>query len=148
LAGLGLMGCFLFLEFLLMLVPSGMVIENESLGNALRSTRFYLRTQTGRFLFHWLVITVGCAVSYRIISYFIYLGFKFAADITGQVLQEGSKLELIYSGLREGLSLAIPVSLFVTMSVLSFLVLREEEMEYLTEEEMGEADETHPSTQD
>ncbi|MDP6958371.1 MAG: hypothetical protein QF645_06100 [Planctomycetota bacterium] len=148
LAGLGLMGCFLFLEFLLMLVPSGMVIENESLRNALRSTRFYLRTQTGRFLFHWLVITVGCAVSYRIISYFIYRGFAFAADITGQALQEGSKLELVYSGLREGLSLAIPVSLFVTMSVLSFLVLREEEMEYLTEEEMGEADETHPSTQD
>ncbi len=146
-AGLGLMGCFLFLEFLLMLVPSGMVIENESLASAFRNTRFYLRTQTGRFLFHWLVITVGCSVSYRIISYFIHRGFDFASDITGQILPDGGKLDLIYSGLREGLSLTIPVSLFVTMSVLSFLVLREEEMEYLTEEEMGEADETHPSTQ-
>ncbi len=146
LAGLCLVGCFLWLEILLIMVPSCMVIENVSLGKAFRNVRYFLKTQPGRVLLHWLVITAACSMAYRIISYLVSKGFEFAAAMTGNLLAEGSVLTAVYSGTREGLALAIPVSLFVTMSFLSFLVLREEEMEYFPVGEGGEPDETDPSS--
>lgn len=146
LTGLLLVGCGILLELLLIMVPACMVVENVRLGPALKSVGWFVRTQFGRVLLHWLVITVGCSLSYRILSWVVGKGFAFAADMTGNLLGRGETLFSFYAGMREGLSLAVPVSLFVTMSVLSFLVLREEDMEYLPGGDSSEPEETHPST--
>lgn len=115
-----------------MYVPSAGAVEGEGAGASLRHAWDIVRRQWGRIVLHWLIVTVACGV----IS-FVFLGLARFAVILPElifgtpddvmVMEKWNQFEGImagYRGLAYGLGMVLPVSLFSTLGMLSYLALR------------------------
>lgn len=124
----------ILLQIATMTMSAGLAVESLPFGETAKSASYYLRTQTGRVLLHWFVISLVAYFAWRMGSQM--LGLAYALPGVAQP-------HPLYAGIRDGLALVLPVSLFSTLSVLSFLILRQEDMVYSTQNE--DVDETSVS---
>lgn len=124
-----------FLEIALMTGIPAMTVEGCGLREAMRLTVYYVRTQPGRLLLHWLLVTLVAVLAYRFSAWLVGLGYSLPQWIAGADWTGGGLAGALHAGLRDGLALVAPASLFATMGTLSYLILRQEDMVYATEEE-------------
>ncbi len=133
-----------FLQLLLMMLPAGCVAEEIGLREATKVFFYYLRSQTGRLLMDWLWTTLIVGLSYFLCSRLLGLAYALAEwaaprSDTGLVNWYGNRgIHAFYEGLRDGLALVLPASLFATMSFLSYLTLRQEDIAITTEGDTAE----------
>lgn len=137
-------GTGVLLQLLLMLVPAGCVAESIGPREAIRTFFYYLRSQTGRVGLDWLWTTLVVALSYFLCSRLLELAYalpEWAAPRPETVSANwygNPGVHAFYEGLREGLALILPTSLFATMSFLSYLTLRQEDIAITTEGDTAE----------
>lgn len=122
----------ILLQIAAMTMTSGLAVEGAPFPEAAKNAGYYLRTQTGRVLLHWFAISLVAYFAWRLCSEILAIAYALPAGTPHE----------IYVGLRHGLALVLPISLFSTLSVLSLLILRQEDMVYST---AGDSDETSVS---
>jgi hypothetical protein len=115
-----------------MYVPAASAVEGEGTGPSIRHAWDYVRRQWGRVVLHWLI----CTVAFGVIAS-VFLGLAFCATLLPDLIF-GTADELVimenwkqfegimagYRGLAYGLGMLLPVSLFSTLGMLSYLSLR------------------------
>jgi hypothetical protein len=114
-----------------MYVPAAGVIEGEGLGGSIHHAWGYVRRQWGRVVLHWLIVTVAFGVisgvclglSYAAIQLPVWLWKTDDATIN-QAFDQFSGIWAAYEGLAYGLGMMLPISLFSTLGMLSYLSLR------------------------
>lgn len=101
-------------------------IEGRRLGGAAKALWDNTRHQKGRVILHWLIQTVAWGV-----IGFVCLGLVIVAThlplTTPLPTQHSAKFEVmiaLYQAIAWGLALALPLSLFATLAVLSYMTLR------------------------
>jgi hypothetical protein len=114
-----------------MYVPAAGVVEGEGLGGSIHHAWSYVRRQWGRVVLHWLIVTVAFGVITA-----VFLGLSYAAiklpeklwwtDDRGilEAFDDFSGIKALYEGLAYGLGMMLPISLFSTLGMLSYLLLR------------------------
>jgi hypothetical protein len=114
-----------------MYVPAAGAVEGEGLGGSIHHAWNYVRRQWGRVVLHWLIITVAFGVIAG-----VFLGLSYAAiqlpiklwetddRSIKEAFEQFSAITAIYDGLAYGLGMMLPISLFSTLGMLSYLSLR------------------------
>jgi hypothetical protein len=114
-----------------MYVPAAGVVEGEGLGGSIHHAWSYVRRQWGRVVLHWLIVTVAFGVIAG-----VFLGLSYAAIKLPEILWETSDrtineafkqfagITALYEGLAYGIGMMLPISLFSTLGMLSYLSLR------------------------
>jgi hypothetical protein len=114
-----------------MYVPAAGVVEGEGLSGSIHHAWSYVRRQWGRVVLHWLIVTVA----FGVISS-VFLGLSIAAIKLPELLwrtddagindafKQFSGITALYEGLAYGLGMMLPISLFSTLGMLSYLLLR------------------------
>ncbi|GEM_PF-4238124 len=132
---------------LLMVGGSALAVEGCGFREALRITIHYVRSQTGRMLVHVFLVSGIVLLGFRFSSWILEMAFQLPMTVgRGDWLGRGIE-RTVYQGVRDGLALVVPASLLSTLSVLSYLVLRQEDVVYTTESG-EERDETAVSGDD
>ena len=115
-----------------MYVPAAGAVEGEGTGPSLRHAWNYVRRQWGRVVLHWLIVTVAVGVISA-----VFLGLaNFAIELPGIIFGKSDDITVmnawnqfegiqsLYKGLAFGLGMILPVSLFSTLGMLSYVALR------------------------
>jgi hypothetical protein len=114
-----------------MYVPAAGVVEGEGLGGSIHHAWSYVRRQWGRVVLHWLIVTVAFGVisavclglSHAAIQLPVWL-WKTEDSSINQAFDQFSGIWAAYEGLAYGLGMMLPISLFSTLGMLSYLLLR------------------------
>lgn len=115
-----------------MYVPAAGAVEGEGTKGSIGHAWNYVRRQWGRVVLHWLIVTVAVGV---ITTVFLGLaGFAinlpeliFGVSDDARVMEAWGQFEVlqsVYHGVAFGLSMLLPVSLFSTLGMLSYVALR------------------------
>jgi hypothetical protein len=115
-----------------MYVPAAGAVEGEGTQGSLRHAWTYVRKQWGRVVLHWLIVTVAVGVItivfYGLAVFAIVLPQAiFGATDDVAVMNAWNNFEGIqslYHGMAYGLGMILPVSLFSTLGMLSYVALR------------------------
>jgi hypothetical protein len=115
-----------------MYVPAAGAVEGEGTQGSLRHAWNYVRRQWGRVVLHWLIVTVAVgiisAVFYGLARFSIHLPeeiFDASDDVAvREAWNQFAGIQSLYHGLAYGLGLILPVSLFSTLGMLSYVALR------------------------
>jgi hypothetical protein len=114
-----------------MYVPAAGVVEGEGLGGSIHHAWSYVRRQWGRVVLHWLIVTVAFGVIAG-----VFLGLSTAAiklpewlwktndPGINEAFEQFAGIAALYEGLAYGLGMMLPISLFSTLGMLSYLSLR------------------------
>jgi hypothetical protein len=114
-----------------MYVPAAGVVEGEGLSGSIHHAWSYVRRQWGRVVLHWLIVTVAFGVIAG-----VFLGLATAAIVLPEMLwrtddptindafKQFAGITALYEGLAYGLGMMLPISLFSTLGMLSYLSLR------------------------
>jgi hypothetical protein len=114
-----------------MYVPAAGVVEGEGLSGSIHHAWSYVRRQWGRVVLHWLIVTVAFGVIAA-----VFLGLATAAIVLPEMLwrtddptineafKQFAGITALYEGLAYGLGMMLPISLFSTLGMLSYLSLR------------------------
>jgi hypothetical protein len=115
-----------------MYVPAAGVAEGEGLGGSIRHAWSYVRRQWGRVVLHWLIVTVAfgviTAVCLGLSNAAIYLPlhlWKTDDRTINDAFDQFAGLTAAYEGVAYGLGMMLPISLFSTLGMLSYLSLRQ-----------------------
>jgi hypothetical protein len=115
-----------------MYVPAAGAVEGEGTAASLRHAWNYVRRQWGRVVLHWLIVTVAVGVISTVFCglarFAIHLP-ELIFDVSDDtaVMQAWNQFEGIqslYKGLAYGLGMILPVTLFSTLGMLSYVSLR------------------------
>ncbi|MBI2901833.1 MAG: hypothetical protein HYY17_16735 [Planctomycetes bacterium] len=146
LVGLLVVGVGTLFGLALMTVTPGLAVEGGSLRDAVRTSLYYARTQGGRLLLHGFVVAIACAATWHACAWSLGLAHALPGVVGIGMGNIPAFTRAVTEGMRDGLALAIPASVFATMSVLSYLILRQEDVVYSTDgegrEETRVSDET------
>jgi len=115
-----------------MYVPAAGAAEGEGTGPSLRHAWNYVRRQWGRVVLHWLIVTVAVGVISAVFLGLAVFAINLPDVIFGKtddiaVMSSWNQFEGIqslYRGLAYGLGMILPVSLFSTLGMLSYVALR------------------------
>lgn len=123
-------GLFLF-QLASMYIPAAAAIEGQGLTGAVSAVWANTRHQRGRVVLHWLIVTVAVGVITAVCMGLARLSLELPNLVfsrpTGGVEEAWSRfrgLFATYEGLAYGLGLTLPLSLFSTLGVLSYMALR------------------------
>lgn len=115
-----------------MYVPAAGAVEGEGTQASLKHAWTYVRRQWGRVVLHWLIVTVAVGV----ITIVFYGLAKFAIELPEMIFDVSDDvavmnawnnfegIQSLYHGLAYGLGMILPVSLFSTLGMLSYVSLR------------------------
>ncbi|MBV8882367.1 MAG: hypothetical protein JO332_20590 [Planctomycetaceae bacterium] len=115
-----------------MYVPAAGAVEGEGTQASLNHAWNYVRRQWGRVVLHWLIVTVAVGVIATVFVALAAFAVKLPELIFGRsddvaVMDAWSQFEgiqAVYHGVAYGLGMVLPVSLFSTLGMLSYLALR------------------------
>jgi hypothetical protein len=115
-----------------MYVPAAGAVEGEGTRGSLRHAWDHVRRQWGRVVLHWLIVTVAVGVItivfYGLAVFAILLPemiFGKAEDgAVAEAWAQFAGIQSLYHGLAYGLGMILPVSLFSTLGMLSYVTLR------------------------
>jgi len=115
-----------------MYVPAAGAVEGEGTKGSINHAWSYVRRQWGRVVLHWLIVTVAVGVITT-----VFLGLAgFAVKLPELIFGESDDLQVreawaqfevlqsVYRGVAYGLGMLLPVSLFSTLGMLSYVALR------------------------
>jgi hypothetical protein len=115
-----------------MYVPAAGAVEGEGTQASLRHAWNHVRQQWGRVVLHWLIVTVAVGVIST-----VFLGLAIFAIRLPELIFDVSEdvavmnawnqfegIQSLYRGLAYGLGMILPVTLFSTLGMLSYVSLR------------------------
>jgi hypothetical protein len=115
-----------------MYVPAAGAVEGEGTSGSLRHAWNHVRRQWGRVVLHWLIVTVAVgvitAVFYGLAVFAILLPELIFGhpedDKIAEAWSQFAGIQSLYHGVAYGLGMILPVSLFSTLGMLSYIALR------------------------
>lgn len=119
-------------------LPSAMAVDALPLGDAFHQVFRFVRRQPSRFALHGMGILVSVAASAAVLLYLTMLAFGLPEILFGppadpDVAANWTKFGTLQSalfGAACGLALVLPVSILSTFGTLSYLTLKQEDVEY------------------
>jgi hypothetical protein len=125
------LGAFVY-QLASMYVPAAAAIEGLGLAGSLQAAWRNVKSQWGRVVLHWLIVTVAFGVITVVClglahTALVLTNWIWSAPEDVKVLLSWTQFQglfALYTGLAYGLGLALPMSLFSTLGALSYLSLR------------------------
>lgn len=124
------LGAFLY-QLASMYIPAAAAIEGQGLAGSVQAAWANTRFQRGRVVLHWLIVTVAAGVISAVCLEMALLTLTLPDVVfsrpEGRIRERWESftaLFAVYQGLAFGLGLTLPLSLFSTLGVLSYMSLR------------------------